>query len=84
MSATGSKQFPEPKIKVSRKAEVRGWKANKSRYLIIAEYIIRWMLTLEECKKILNDGSSRKYKDDEVKQLREYLYQVAELQLETE
>lgn len=42
------------------------------------------MLTLEECEKILNDGSSRKYKDDEVKQLREYLYQLAELQLETE
>jgi len=42
------------------------------------------MLTLEECKKILNDGSSKKYKDDEVKQLREFLYQLAELQLETE
>ena len=40
------------------------------------------MLTLEECKKILNDGSNRKYKDDEVKQLREFLYQLAELQLE--
>lgn len=42
------------------------------------------MLTLEQCKKILNDGSKRKFKDEEVKQLREYLYQLAELQLETE
>lgn len=40
------------------------------------------MLTLEQCKKILNDGSKRKFKDEEVKQLREFLYQLAELQLE--
>jgi len=40
------------------------------------------MLTLEQCKKILNNGSNRKYKDEEVKQLRDYLYQLAELQLE--
>ncbi len=42
------------------------------------------MLTLEQCKKILNDGSKRKFKDEEVKQLRECLYQFAELQLEIE
>ncbi len=40
------------------------------------------MLTLEQCKKILNDGSKRKISNEEVKQLREYLYQLAELQLE--
>jgi hypothetical protein len=41
------------------------------------------MLSLEVCKKILNNGK-RKLKDEEVKQLREYLYMIAELQLENE
>jgi hypothetical protein len=41
------------------------------------------MLSLEECKKILNNGKT-KYKDEEVKQIREYLYMIAELQLENE
>jgi hypothetical protein len=42
------------------------------------------MLTLETCKKMLNDGSKKKYSDDEVKLLRETLYWFAELQLESE
>jgi len=41
------------------------------------------VLNLEVCKKVLNNGK-RKYTDEEVKQLREYLYMVAELQLENE
>ena len=41
------------------------------------------MLSLEVCKKILNSGKT-KYKDEEVKQLRDYLYMIAELQLESE
>ena len=42
------------------------------------------MLTLETCKKMLNDGSKKKYSDDEVKLLRKTLYWFAELQLESE
>jgi len=41
------------------------------------------MLSLERCKEILNNGK-RKYSDEEVKQLREFLYLIAELQLENE
>jgi hypothetical protein len=41
------------------------------------------MLSLERCKKILNNGK-RKYTDEEVKQIRDYLYMIAELQLENE
>ena len=41
------------------------------------------MLSLEVCKKILNNGK-RKFKDEEVKQLRDYLYMIAELQHENE
>jgi len=41
------------------------------------------MLSLEVCKKILNQ-SKKKYKDEEIKQLRDYLYMIAELQLESE
>lgn len=39
------------------------------------------MLTLEECKKTLNNGK-RKYTNEEVKQIREYLYFLARLQTE--
>ena len=39
------------------------------------------MITLEVCKKILNNGE-RKYKDDEIKMIREYLYYLGSLQLE--
>jgi hypothetical protein len=41
------------------------------------------VLNLETCKKLLNNGK-KKYTDEEVKQLREYLYMIAELQLENE
>jgi len=41
------------------------------------------VLNLETCKKVLNNGK-KKYTDEEVKQLREYLYMIAELQLENE
>ena len=41
------------------------------------------MLSLEQCKKILNNGK-KKYKDEEVKQIREYLYMLAEFQIENE
>ena len=65
--------------------DTKGKPQKRIRPLSVSGYnIIRYMLTLEQCKKILNDGSKRKFKDEEVKQLREYLYQLAELQLETE
>jgi len=41
------------------------------------------MLSLEQCKKKLNNDK-RKYTDEEVKQIREYLYMLAELQFENE
>jgi len=41
------------------------------------------MIILEQCKKILNNGE-RKYKDEEVKKIREYLYFIGGLQLEIE
>ena len=41
------------------------------------------MVTLELCKKILNSGK-RKYADCEIKEIREFLYRMAELQIESE
>ena len=41
------------------------------------------MLTLETCTKLLNNGKN-KYSNDEVKQIREYLYLMAQLQIESE
>lgn len=41
------------------------------------------MLTLEKCKKTLNQGK-RKYTDEEVKQIREYLYFIGKMQIEIE
>jgi hypothetical protein len=41
------------------------------------------MISLTESKKILNKGE-RKYTDEEVKEIRDYLYKMAELQIETE
>ena len=41
------------------------------------------MVTLELCKKILNSGK-RKYTDIEIKKIREVLYRLAELQIESE
>lgn len=41
------------------------------------------MLNLLDCKKILNAGE-RKYTDDEVKQIRDYVYFLAKIQVEIE
>ena len=41
------------------------------------------MLTLETCTKILNNGK-KKYCNEEVRQIREYLYLLAQLQIESE
>lgn len=41
------------------------------------------MLPLETCAKILNNGK-KKYNNEEVKQIREYLYLLAQLQIESE
>ena len=41
------------------------------------------MLTLETCAKLLNNGK-KKYSNEEVKQIREYLYLLAQLQIESE
>ena len=41
------------------------------------------MITLEQCGKILNTGI-KKYSNDEVKLIRDYLYNMARLQIETE
>jgi len=38
------------------------------------------VLTLDYCKKILNKGK-RKYSEEEIKNIREYLYFIGELQL---
>lgn len=43
--------------------------------------IIQIMLTILECKKILNKGE-RKYTDEEIKMIREFLYTVAEIENE--
>lgn len=39
------------------------------------------MLSIEACKKILN-SNGKKYTDNEVKQIRDYLYILAEIQEE--
>lgn len=39
------------------------------------------MLNIDTCKKILNNDK-KKYKDDEIKLIRDYLYLLAELQIE--
>lgn len=44
---------------------------------------IKLMLTLQKCKEILNQGK-KKYNDEEIKQIREYLYLLIELQIENE
>lgn len=38
------------------------------------------MLTIEKCKKTLNQGE-RKYKDEEIRLIRDYLYQLANLEI---
>ena len=41
------------------------------------------MITIEECKKILNKGY-KKYDEEDIKKIRFYLYLVGEIQLELE
>lgn len=41
------------------------------------------MITLEKCKQILNQ-EYEKFNNEEIKLLREYLYLLAELQIESE
>lgn len=41
------------------------------------------MLTLDECKRILNTGE-RTYSNEEVKQIRENLYLLASIQMEAD
>ena len=41
------------------------------------------MMTLEECRKILYSNNENKhYNDDEIKQIRDFLYQMAKLEIE--
>tara|TARA_X000000950_G_C13889314_1_gene650185 strand:+ start:1971 stop:2120 length:150 start_codon:yes stop_codon:yes gene_type:complete len=40
------------------------------------------MLSVKKCKKILEDNSSKKYTDDEVQQIREFLYKSSEIIIE--
>ena len=39
------------------------------------------MLTIELCAQILNNHEERKYTTAEVKEIREYLYQIARLEI---
>lgn len=39
------------------------------------------MLTIELCAQILNNNEERKYTTAEVKEIREYLYQIARLEI---
>jgi len=38
------------------------------------------MINIEQCGKILNNGE-RKYKDEEIRQIRDFLYQLANLEI---
>jgi len=42
------------------------------------------MLNLTECKKIINEDQKVKYTDDEIIQIRDWLYKMADLTLEAE
>lgn len=55
----------------------RGRKQRNKRVMIVFNG------NLELCKKILNSGK-RKYTDSEIKDIREFLYRMAELQIECE
>lgn len=39
------------------------------------------MITLERCKQILN-SKTKKFNDEEIKQIREYLYLIAKIEIE--
>lgn len=40
------------------------------------------MLTIEQCAKILNQNGKIRYTKDEIRAIREFLYQMAQLQCE--
>lgn len=40
------------------------------------------MLTVEDCKRILQIDKNRIYSNEEIKQMRAYLYELARLQIE--
>lgn len=44
---------------------------------------INLMLTLQRCKEVLNQGK-KKYNNEEIKQIRDYLYLLIDLQIENE
>ena len=45
-----------------------------------AQYKNYTMINIEQCKKVLNNGE-RKYKDEEIKMIRDYLYQLANFEI---
>lgn len=44
-------------------------------------FIVVLMITLEQCKKILNQNKN-KYNDEEIKQIRDFLYLIASFEIE--
>ena len=71
---------------VQRAVGLVGWstvarKTNKRSYT--QSYSFESVKTIERCSKILNSGK-KKYSNDEVKQIREYLYLIAHIQIEAE
>lgn len=38
------------------------------------------LITIEDCEKILNKNGNKRYTRDQIKAIREFLYQMAELQ----
>ena len=45
-----------------------------------AQRKIEIMINTEKCKQVLNKGE-RKYKDEEIKMIRDFLYQLAKLEI---
>ena len=41
------------------------------------------MLTLEQCKKVLNKGR-RKYSEEDIRKIRDYLYFIGHIEIETD
>ena len=41
------------------------------------------MLTLEQCKKVLNKGR-RKYSEEDIRKIRDYLYSIGHIEIETD
>lgn len=56
------------------------WAENKCRFLTHG-YFKDKVITLENCEKILNKGT-RKYTKEEIRQIREYLFFIGQLELE--